>query len=342
MSDNSSSDSRNQGLQAARGMAAFAVMYYHSHLALGYFNKSVLWPISYLTEHGAFGVDVFFAISGYIICLVSQKPSFTLPSFFLKRMARIYPLSTAVTLGIVLIVFTIDLPLFDQFTGSQLLYSILLLPSDRSLNAVAWTLQYEVCFYIVGGLILRFASPAALLVYCVAAATFVYWQPIENTWIEHFFGSRYASFGAGVGAYLIMMKARTRKHTPLALLCFGLVMLHFGPLLAIPYSTSMAAGILVCSAAAWHTHSKPLTLLGDSSYALYLFHFPFFVCLNGLVWQLSPPQWTGELVRWGAMGFCLTASVASWRLLEKPINDAVGRCLNQRRQGVVKATMSVV
>ncbi|PYB71262.1 acyltransferase family protein [Rhizobium wuzhouense] len=316
---------RNQGLQAARGIAALAVMYYHSHLALVYFDETSLLTVGYLANRGAFGVDLFFAISGYIVCLIAQRPSFTLPSFFAKRFSRIYPLSALVTVGIAIIAPMTEWKLFDPYSWMDLFKSLLLLPTPKPLNGVLWTLQYEICFYLVAGAIVRFFSPMWLFAYCAAASASALWMPVENVWIARFFDGRYSSFGAGVAAYLIASRVPESKIIPAIATALGLAFFHSGFRLGIPYYQAVTAFLLVFSAVSWNIRSKPLTMLGDSSYALYLFHFPFFICLNGLVWQLSPPQWTGELVRWGAMGICIAAAIASWRLFEKPINDAVAK-----------------
>jgi exopolysaccharide production protein ExoZ len=45
-----------------------------------------------LTEYGWLAVDVFFAISGFVICLVVSRPSFDVASFLIKRAFRLYPL----------------------------------------------------------------------------------------------------------------------------------------------------------------------------------------------------------------------------------------------------------
>jgi exopolysaccharide production protein ExoZ len=91
-----------EGLQAARAIAALTVAYYHSYVAIrSAFPESAWLPIAPLKDWGFLGVNFFFAISGYVICLVASKPSFNLRSFTIKRQFRLYPMYW-VTMAIVL------------------------------------------------------------------------------------------------------------------------------------------------------------------------------------------------------------------------------------------------
>jgi peptidoglycan/LPS O-acetylase OafA/YrhL len=67
-------------------------MYFHSWVALVRFPKNTALPLPILTDHGAFAVDLFFAISGFVICLVASKPGFSAGSFLIKRVFLLYPL----------------------------------------------------------------------------------------------------------------------------------------------------------------------------------------------------------------------------------------------------------
>src|SRR5205085_918161 len=84
---------KNEGLQAARAVAALSVAYFHSYVAVrGAFPESAWLPIPWLKQWGFLGVNFFFAISGYVICLVASKPSFTVAGFATKRVFRLYPM----------------------------------------------------------------------------------------------------------------------------------------------------------------------------------------------------------------------------------------------------------
>jgi exopolysaccharide production protein ExoZ len=80
------------GLQTARAVAALSIAYFHSWMALLAFPKDTAYPIAILANHGWIAVDFFFAISGFVICLVVAKTGVSPVSFMIKRAFRLYPL----------------------------------------------------------------------------------------------------------------------------------------------------------------------------------------------------------------------------------------------------------
>ena len=94
---------RLPGVQVGRAFAALAVFYFHTHLALGYFDPARLHTWQFLADRGAAGVDLFFAISGFIVCYVSSAPGYTPFNFLAKRFFRIYPLNAVATIVMVVL-----------------------------------------------------------------------------------------------------------------------------------------------------------------------------------------------------------------------------------------------
>ncbi|WP_439392263.1 acyltransferase family protein [Bradyrhizobium sp. PMVTL-01] len=85
-------------------MAATSVFYFHSYIALSYFNPGALYTWDWLAYRRASGVDLFFAISGFIVCYITAKPDFSPATFLAKRFFRIYPANAIATLALVAIV----------------------------------------------------------------------------------------------------------------------------------------------------------------------------------------------------------------------------------------------
>jgi exopolysaccharide production protein ExoZ len=54
---------KNEGLQAARAIAALSVAYFHSYVAVRGFPEAAWMPIPWLKQWGFLGVDFFFAVS---------------------------------------------------------------------------------------------------------------------------------------------------------------------------------------------------------------------------------------------------------------------------------------
>ena len=83
---------KQAGIQVARAAAAVGILYFHSWVALVRFPEGRAYQIPIWTDYGYLAVDLFFAISGYVICLVVTKPQFRPVSFLVKRVFRLYPL----------------------------------------------------------------------------------------------------------------------------------------------------------------------------------------------------------------------------------------------------------
>lgn len=138
-----------KSIQYLRGVAALMVVFFHFRYYLNdtYAQKD-LGDILFI--NGAFGVDLFFIISGFIICYATErKEQRPIVSYTLKRFFRIYPL-----LIISILIFYI------LFGGNEtsILRSILPIHADYSqqgpffgynLLAPVWTITYEISFYFI-------------------------------------------------------------------------------------------------------------------------------------------------------------------------------------------------
>lgn len=144
---------RNQevikSIQYLRGLAALMVVFYHfRHYLNGVYVEKDLGNL--LFDQGAFGVDLFFIISGFIICYATRRPEARpLISYTLKRFFRIYPLLIVSVLGLYF--------LFGS-QGYSLTRSLIPLHADYfdegpffgyNLLVPAWTLTYEISFYVL-------------------------------------------------------------------------------------------------------------------------------------------------------------------------------------------------
>lgn len=141
-----------------RGLAALVVVCFHYR---HYLNES--FPVvnigDILFSNGAFGVDLFFIISGFIICYSTRRTErFRTLGFVLKRGFRIYPL-----LFFSLFLFI----LFFDIQDHSLLSSFIPLHADYEargptygfhLHSPVWTLTYELAFYLLFALTLMFTQ----------------------------------------------------------------------------------------------------------------------------------------------------------------------------------------
>ncbi len=142
---------RLDALQALRAVAALLVVLYHIHAwmpdLIG--RPSPLWSG---LSMGYAGVEIFFVLSGFIMFLVHQG-DLGVPgragSFLWKRVRRIYPLLWVVLALTILARLATDgpssLPTVQDLGAALLLWPFF----DFPVIEVAWTLSFEMLFYLV-------------------------------------------------------------------------------------------------------------------------------------------------------------------------------------------------
>ena len=128
------------GIQFLRFLAAGLVVLTHS---LGEFPE--------LVGVGAFGVDIFFVISGFIIYYITKSD---VRLFLLKRLMRIVPMYWLFTLGIVFASLVVPSVLKSAvFDWNHILASLFFVPFWTESNGfnpilkLGWTLNFEMLFY---------------------------------------------------------------------------------------------------------------------------------------------------------------------------------------------------
>lgn len=132
-----------------RGMAALMVVAYHNKQYLNNVYTQVdLGDIFF--RGGAFGVDLFFMISGFIIALSTKNENSSKVEFALKRFFRVYPVFIVCLTSLIL--------LNPVYSEKEIIRSIFLAGTNYSDAAPffgynilfpAWTLSFEVYFYII-------------------------------------------------------------------------------------------------------------------------------------------------------------------------------------------------
>lgn len=99
---------------------------------------------------GELGVDLFFIISGFIMCLTADQKENRFLDFMTKRLLRVIPIYWILT-SVALIVYIYSPSLVNSSGGStSVIYSYLLLPTpEKYLINNGWTLSYEFYFYLL-------------------------------------------------------------------------------------------------------------------------------------------------------------------------------------------------
>ena len=177
-----SSEAKLETLQVLRALAAAWVMCFHGASMLEQ-HAGGAW-LGPFFRPGYHGVDVFFVLSGFIIHF-SAGGARGSREFLLKRFLRLYPVYWVVT-ALLLVAYALapnaKMPRHeDPFV---VLSSVVLWPCPRHVVGVAWTLVYEVWFYLLFGLLFfrsrRLFYAALSGWFALACATWIFGWHFES------------------------------------------------------------------------------------------------------------------------------------------------------------------
>jgi len=315
--------SKLKNIQALRGIAVLFVVMFHLFIVeKRYSGLNSILPES--IQFGTFGVDLFFAISGFVMVTVTRgkfKKTREAFIFLYNRMTRIYPLYWIYSI-LALIVFLIQPSWVNSSQGNQvnLLASFLLLPSDKlPLVQVGWTLIHEVYFYIVYFLIFLLL-PEHLLYYALGGwglcvVIFSLLIPAGNPYFDLIFSPLTVEFLGGCGLAILYYKekAGSTQGWVLALIA-GIALLMSlrghetyraatGWVAPLGWWRILIYGIPALTITYCLIHAEQtgfvihpfFSRLGDASYSIYLSHL-FTINVAGRIWALfATDQWMNHL-----------------------------------------------
>ena len=320
-------------LQAGRAAAAMAVVAFHAASVVSLHVEPLPHAVARLLSRGYLGVDFFFVLSGFII-FYANAPYADRPGWARRyawsRVARIYipflPVGLAMVCGYLFL---------DWEQGRRewsLLSSLTLLPAGPPALSVAWTLQHEIFFYalfwllmrmrllLAGSLVWAGLILASSLLYGVRASV-----PFALINLEFLFG---------MAAAWCFLHRRLPGNALLlgggSLLIGGFLVLGGNLDSSVVFGLGMAliiAATVRAEAAGRVTVARPLIVLGNASYAIYLVHFPL----------MSIPDWrfrelgANWLVAWAILvGISAMAGLAYHLFFEAPTLRAAKRLISDR------------
>jgi peptidoglycan/LPS O-acetylase OafA/YrhL len=187
-------------LDGWRAVAILAVIVCHGGNAV--FSDGGLLPsqvLFNLTRRGALGVDVFFAISGILICgrLLEeerQTGSTNLRNFYLRRAFRILPAAILylLVLGILSMAGAIFVGRVDWFASLCFFRNYTSSFSSGWYTAHFWSLAVEEHFYLIlPGLLLLFGGRSAKKIIVGLAIAIAMWRSLDfhYLWLSHVLSS---------------------------------------------------------------------------------------------------------------------------------------------------------
>ncbi len=142
-------------VQYMRAIAALLVVVSHVALKGEQYSSN---PLGWFNVGGA-GVDLFFIISGYIMCHTVDHKQVDFVGFIKARLKRIIPLYWVLTTAALIVFIVFPEKINSSGGATNIIHSYTLFPTvDKYLIQNGWTLSYEFFFYSI------FASCLALTV----------------------------------------------------------------------------------------------------------------------------------------------------------------------------------
>ncbi|MCB1894627.1 MAG: acyltransferase [Zoogloeaceae bacterium] len=313
--------------------------------------------LSLVALRGWVGVPLFFVLAGYLLAAQLRTSDLTAPAilrFWVRRGLRIYPaywlqLAMLATLGAG---FAAVPPLDGWITVRDHVLLWLNLPPTmtRPLNGVWWTLPIELGFYLLlPALMLSCRRFGWLATYLFALLVSITWRAgvIAHLALDNY-GVRISVIDALPGSLAVFAAGMAAAHLTAprsAAVRFGIVItagvvLHVllgsleadirgywaggWQLVILPSAIGIALALtlpclIVPTPALDLLATRPMVVLGELSYGIYLWHFPVQRELRGLL----PADWLAPWPLAGCLLIALLATLAlawvSHRLIERPV-----------------------
>jgi exopolysaccharide production protein ExoZ len=325
-------------IQMLRGIAATMVVFVHLDVqlrrhALGGFDAAWL----------ASGVDIFFVISGFIMWVTTARSAGITGAKFMKnRIIRIVPLYWMVSFFVLATVLVAPQLLHTTvFDPSHVLASFTFLPARHPVTGnfwpllvPGWTLNLEMLFYVMFSLAIAWSDGSlrrrlawiACLLFSVLATAYLLRDRID---VMKFYASpMILEFLAGTLLGVLYLSRRMPTSSLwLAGIAAGFLMLWRGGYIlpaGVPFAGAAATLIVAGALFSPPVRLRPLQVVGDASYSLYLTHIITLAAVAAL--------WTHQSVIHGAVPFsvaCVIAAVAlailCYHVVERPVTAALKR-----------------
>lgn len=305
---------RFRELDGLRALAAFAVVV--SHFTGAYNSRYVNDPApAFDFPQGAFGVQLFFLISGFVILMSAsraQKPS----DFVISRAARLYPAYWLSLIIAVVLNRLFQIPHSEMSTGETFINLTMVQRWFQVPNVVDvyWTLTVEIQFYVLMFLMLLLTRCRlsdrliwhVSMIWLVAALAVAFWAgPFSRgvdpqnvvTPVKLVLNISLAEYGplfcCGMFAYLSRRDGRRYVMTFVA----GVTSIVVAGLLHSWFDAAIVAGICVAfivivlqKRTSWLL-LPPLQWFGKISYSMYIVHSISGYVVIKLTWPFVGREW---------------------------------------------------
>lgn len=332
-------------LQALRYFAAIAVVFVHvcSSAGLGL-------PFGF----GAFGVDVFFVISGFTIAYVGTIPA---GPFVVRRLVRIVPFYWTASVGTYLIARLAPGKVQSSSADvGHLLYSLFFVPHANAVGnldpilALGWSLNYEMYFYALFAIALLVSirwAPIVCSGLLVLVTLAIRASGTDSRVLLFYADPIVFEFVLGIGVHYLVRSDSVRdwlaarpRLGPLVLVGLMLVSVVMLPVQEVLFTSSralragpwslllVASTILLERTFGRRVERRFVLLLGDASYVLYLTH-PYVVygIIRIVLVRFSMGTITTSFAIVGLLAVATAIAVAIHVWFERPVMAVLRRWL---------------
>jgi peptidoglycan/LPS O-acetylase OafA/YrhL len=340
-------------LQLGRAAAVLSVLFFHiTGLSIEYQHGCFYDPWVQVLRAG---VDVFFVISGVVMVVTTyhrlEQPG-TGKRFLIHRVSRIYPPYLFLTAFLTAYWIARPNAAINSHTGGvDLLSSYTLWPAAKGLPLVqvGWSLSYEMMFYVMFFCMIVFVTrsrfPRALILWslailagCAAIASDSSGMLVRALPRATFLFSPYVlEFVAGCFIGLAFLKVKFVAGRTSVIVAAGLFALEAAVFHAVNYDGSSGlivrvllfgppAALLVYGLLAWEGETRALQVprwlirSGDMSYSIYLVHLLVVHFAYRYTWQIFNHTGLRPLFMICAAAVAIGASMAFYKLIEKPFS----------------------
>jgi peptidoglycan/LPS O-acetylase OafA/YrhL len=369
--DSSESWHRLDGVDLLRGLAILFVVLNHVHMRLliagiPYVANSLKPLVAALVWNGQFGVQIFFAVSGFLITSMTLRrwrslANVAIRDFYLLRFARIAPLLIVLLLILTVLHYAgIEQYVVSQKTGgihrallAALTFHVNVLQSRRGwLPAnwgILWSLSVEEMFYLFFPLLARFLGRNNFFIFVLFG--FVALGPFARTifahgneiWSEQSYLGGMDAIALGCLTALATNRVEFSRRTLHGLWVAGAIIISFilfGLRLAyLPIigelgldMTIIALGtcMIIIPAAQIHWRAPlllaPLLHLGRRSYEIYLTHMFVVFAFFGIFLRYGSPAWSVPLL----FLFTIIAIAVVGHIVARLFSEPMNRYFRQR------------
>jgi peptidoglycan/LPS O-acetylase OafA/YrhL len=301
---------------ALRGLAALWLVFFHyswytnigAFVNLGLFTQFI--------KHGYLGVDLFYCLSGYILCFVYGETLHNLKTnavsvyarYLRNRLARIYPVYLFTLLLVALLYVTHNITAFVLHFGSfslkNFFLSLFLIQSwgintDWTWNMPSWTVSIEWLLYLIFPILIKlFYRWKQCFLFIGIIAVFITLFLLIKTYpkillydaMKYGFLRAIPEFSLGIFFCLLQNKLNISKHV---FADVAIIVLFISLYFSIQYLAFPTIWILILSAILFTLpytnhfianvlNSTPLQFFGKISYSLYLLQFTIQIISNNI------------------------------------------------------------